>query len=266
MSLVFSCVYWTFLALTSIVLYLGAIIIWMVTASFDPTRTLLHRYTCWWAQLYLRCLPGCRIHVEGRQKIAPKTPYILAANHQSMTDIMALSALAVPFKWVSKKETFKLPFIGWNMYLNNYVSVDRGNIRSVVKTMAVCRVWLERGVPLMMFPEGHRSPDGEMLKFHGGSFKLAVECGCAVVPIVVNGTQPIYRGLRVLAFPGTITIRILDPISPAEVGGSADQLREQVYQRMKQTLADIRGGIVEREAEGAMLSRPVPASELRQRL
>ena len=67
-------------------------LIWALTAPFDPARSLLHRYTCWWAQLYLRCLPGCRIHVEGREKIAPHTPYVLVANHQSAADIMALSA------------------------------------------------------------------------------------------------------------------------------------------------------------------------------
>src|SRR5205823_2222264 len=160
--------YWLFLGVTSIALYGGALLIWACTAPFDGRRTLLHRYTCWWAQLYLRCLPRCRIVVEGGEKLQSKTPYVLVANHQSMTDIMALSALPVPFKWVSKKEAFRLPFIGWNMYLNQYVRVDRGNVRQVRATMEQCRHWLQLGVPVLMFPEGHRSPTGELIDFHNG--------------------------------------------------------------------------------------------------
>src|SRR5438067_12272596 len=101
MTAIFSALYWSFVATTSVVLYLVAVLLCLATAPFDPDRALLHRYTCWWAQLYLRCLPGCRLRVEGVEKIVPRTPYVLVANHQSMTDIMALSALAVPFKWVS---------------------------------------------------------------------------------------------------------------------------------------------------------------------
>ena len=240
MGALFSLLYWCYFSVSSCVLFLGALLIWAATAPFDRDRALLHRYTCWWATLYLRCLPGCHIDVQGREKIIPRTPYVLVANHQSMTDIMALSALAVPFKWVSKKEAFRLPFIGWNMYLNQSVSVDRGNMRQVRATMEQCRQWLERGVPLMMFPEGHRSPTGELIDFHNGSFKLAVSAGCAVVPIVVDGTWPIYRGWRVRARPGRITVRVLDPISPADVDNSAEKLRGHVYQLIKQELAEIR--------------------------
>lgn len=247
-TVVFSACYWLFLGTTSLILYPGALLLCLLTAPFDHNRALLHRYTCWWACLYLRCLPGCRIVVEGRDRITPHTPYVLVANHQSVADIMALSALAVPFKWVSKKEAFRLPCIGWNMVLNQYVSVDRGNVRSVRQTMGLCRTWLGRGVPLLMFPEGHRSRTGEMIEFHGGAFKLAVESNCAVVPIVVDGTLAVYQGWRVRARPGRITLRVLDPISPGEAGGSPTVLRQRAFERMSQALAELRGTKVHPEA------------------
>src|SRR5438046_1662725 len=118
MRTVFTACYWTLMGVLALVLFPGAVLIWCLTAPFDPTRSLLHRYTCWWAQLYLRCLPGCRLEVEGREKIRTGTAYVLVANHQSAADVMALSALAVPFKWISKKENFRIPLIGWNMSLN----------------------------------------------------------------------------------------------------------------------------------------------------
>jgi 1-acyl-sn-glycerol-3-phosphate acyltransferase len=241
MSVLFSVCYWAFAGLTAVLLFPGALLIWALTAPFDPTRSLLHRYTCWWGRLYLRCLPGCRIQVEGREKIAPHTPYVLVANHQSAADIMALCALAVPFKWISKKENFRIPLIGWNMYLNGYMKVEPGNHPSVQTTMERCRHWLGRGVPPLWFPEGRRSRTGELLPFHGGAFRLAAECGCAVVPVVVDGTLAVYRGLRVAAFPGWIRIRVLDPVTLAEAGGTTDGLREHVWNRMRQVLGALRG-------------------------
>src|SRR5262249_24742468 len=100
----FSILYWTLVGLATIPLFCIALLIWAVNAPFGAARSLLHRYTCWWATLYLRCLPGCRIQIEGLEKIDPGTAYVLVANHQSMADIMALSALSIPFKWVSKKQ------------------------------------------------------------------------------------------------------------------------------------------------------------------
>jgi 1-acyl-sn-glycerol-3-phosphate acyltransferase len=240
MSAAFSILYWTYFTLSCVILFSGAVLLWLVTLPFDRNRTLLHRYTGWWGLLYLRCLPGCRIHVEGRDKIVLGTAYVLVANHQSLTDIMALSALAVPFKWVSKKEVFRWPFIGWNMALNQYVAVDRGNLRNVRQTLTECKSWLERGMSLMMFPEGTRSKTAEIQEFHSGSFKLAADCGCAVVPVVVDGTFPIFRGWRVLAFPGQITIRVLDPVTIGQAGGKVQKFCDVVSERMKQELAAIR--------------------------
>jgi len=242
MSTLFSLVYWTFTAVSSFILYLGAVLIWLLTKPFDPTLSLLHRYTCWWGQLYLRCLPGCRIHVEGRDKIKPHTAYVLVANHQSAADILALSALSVSFKWISKKENFRLPFVGWNMSLNGYIRVEPGKPESIHSAMESCKAWLAHGVPVLWFPEGQRSFTGQLLGFHGGAFRLAADCGCAVIPILLEGTPAIFPDWRVAAFPGLIQIRVLDPITLAEAGGTADGLRDYVWKRMKETQAGIREG------------------------
>lgn len=240
MNLLYTVLFWVYVGASSLVLFVGALVIWAVTAPFDPQRRLLHRYTCWWAVHYIYCMPGGRITVTGREKIAPDTPYILASNHQSMADIMALSALHVPFKWVSKKEVFRLPLVGWNMWLNGYVRVDRGNVRQVVKTMQWCKHWLARGLPLLMFPEGHRSRTGELLRFHNGAFKLAVDAGVAVVPVVIDGTWRVLNGLSVNPVPGPIIIRVLDPIAPTDVGGDAEALKQRTYERVQQELKEIR--------------------------
>ncbi len=240
MKLLFSIAYWLFFSVVAILLYPVAVLIRLATFSVDPNGRWSHWFTGVWSQIYLRCLPGFRMDLKGDGKIEPGKAYILVANHQSLTDIMALGWLRVMFKWVSKKEAFRLPIIGWNMYLNRYIKVDRGNVRSVAKTMEECRAWLKKGVPLMMFPEGHRYTDGEIHPFHGGSFKLAVECDCPVIPIVIDGTGPIYHGFRVNWRAGTVRVRVLDPIAPAEAGNSVVRLRDMARERMIAALAELR--------------------------
>jgi 1-acyl-sn-glycerol-3-phosphate acyltransferase len=240
MSTLFSLGFWAFAAVSSFFLYLGALLIWTATIPFDPARSLLHRYTCWWGQLYLRCLPGCRVRVEGREKIKPRTAYVLVANHQSAADILALSFLSVPFKWISKKANARIPFVGWNMSLNGYIWVEAGNPECVQAMMDRCKSWLARGVSVLWFPEGRRSFTGELLPFHGGAFHLAAECGSAVIPIVIDGTLAVFPDWRVSAFPGRILVRVLNPITLAEAGGTADGLRDCVWSQMKETQRVIR--------------------------
>jgi 1-acyl-sn-glycerol-3-phosphate acyltransferase len=254
MNLLFSIAYWIFFSIVAILLYPVAVMIRLATCWFDPNGRRSHWFTGVWSQIYLRCLPGFRMDIQGDEKIEPGKPYILVANHQSFTDIMALGWMRVMFKWVSKKEAFRLPLVGWNMYLNRYIKVDRGNVRSVVKTMDECRAWLAKGVPLMMFPEGHRYADGQIHPFHGGSFKLAVECGCPVIPIVIDGTGPIYHGFRVNWRPGTVRVRVLDPIAPVDAGNSVVPLRDMVRERMIAALAELRG---RKDRADAVSGRPI---------
>jgi 1-acyl-sn-glycerol-3-phosphate acyltransferase len=146
----------------------------------------------------------------------------------------------LPFKWISKSSNFRIPLIGWNMYLNGYICVEPGTPQSVRRTMERSRNWLKRGVPTLWFPEGQRSPTGELRQFHGGAFRLAAEYGCAVVPVVVEGTRTVYRRRRAWISPGRIVVRVLDPIRLADVGGTAEGLRDLAWQRIRQALNELR--------------------------
>src|SRR5262249_36330055 len=126
-----------------------------------------------------------------------------------------------------------------NMALNGYVNVDRGNLRTVAKTMDVCRGGLAKGGPLFMFPEGHRSPDGEIQDFHGGAFKLPVQAGGPGLPIVLDGQHGLFPGVAVRQ-PTGIAIKVLEPIPLAEAGGTAGKLRDLAQERMRQTLEEMR--------------------------
>jgi 1-acyl-sn-glycerol-3-phosphate acyltransferase len=152
------------------------------------------------------------------------------ANHLSLLDILVLFRLFSHFKWVSKIENFRIPFIGWNMSLNRYIKIKRGDRTSVVRMMRACEATLASGSSIMMFPEGTRSLTGRMRAFKPGAFELALRTRRPILPIVLEGTSNALpkRGF-VLQGRHPIRVTVLDPIPPDRFEGqSPKELTEQV--------------------------------------
>jgi 1-acyl-sn-glycerol-3-phosphate acyltransferase len=228
---VFSLLFWTFLVTSSAALFPVAVAIWAVTLPFDRRRRALHQFTCFWASLYTWLNPVWPVEVRGRERIRRDAAYVMVANHQSLLDILVLFRLFVHFKWVSKIENFRLPFIGWNMRLNRYIPLKRGDRESVLRMLGECRKTLEQGSSIMMFPEGTRSPDGELRAFKPGAFELAQETRRPILPIVVEGTSRALpkRGF-VLQGRHPIRVTVLDEIPYASfasepVAGLVERVR-----------------------------------------
>jgi 1-acyl-sn-glycerol-3-phosphate acyltransferase len=238
-----SVAFWVFLAASSIALFPVAVLIWLATVAFDRRLVLLHRFTCFWASLYTWLSPVWRVRLEGREKIRPEATYVMVANHQSLLDILILFRLFTHFKWVSKIENFRVPFIGWNMRLNRYVELRRGDPESIARMMDACERTLGEGNSIMMFPEGTRSPDGRLRGFKHGAFTLAQRCERPLLPIVIEGTAHALpkRGF-VLRGRHRIAIRVLDEIPPEKFEGIdvealAGQVREIFVRELAQAEA-----------------------------
>jgi 1-acyl-sn-glycerol-3-phosphate acyltransferase len=215
----YSTAFWTFLATSSIALFPVAVAIWAVTLPFDRRRVLLHQFTCFWASLYTWANPLWPVSIQGRERIRRGETYVMVANHLSLLDILVLFRLFRHFKWVSKIENFRLPFIGWNMRLNRYIELRRGDRESVREMMAACERTLAEGSSVMMFPEGTRSRDGALQPFKTGAFELALRNQRPLLPIVIEGTSHALpkRGF-VLRGRHPIRISVLEPIPPERFG------------------------------------------------
>jgi len=215
MRAVISILFWAFLVSSSFLLFPIAVAIWAITLPFDPRLRALHLFTCFWASLYTWANPAWPVRISGREKIRRGQAYVMVANHQSLLDILVLFRLFVHFKWVSKIENFRIPLIGWNMHLNRYIELRRGNRGSVVQMLAQCRETLAAGSSVMIFPEGTRSPDGRLRAFKSGAFLLAKSTGLPILPIVVEGTASALpkRGF-VLQGRHRIRVTVLDEIPP----------------------------------------------------
>ena len=235
---VLSLLFWTFLTVSSSLLFPVAVLIWALTAVFDRRLVWLHRFTSFWASLYTWLNPAWPVTVEGREKIRDDRAYVIVVNHQSLLDILVLFRIFRHFKWVSKIENFRVPLIGWNMSLNRYIKLVRGNRESVLQMMRDCEVALASGSSVMIFPEGTRSVDGHMRPFKPGAFEIAKRARCPIVPIALYGTaRALPKRGYLLQGKHSIRIRVLEPIWPASFANlSIEELTERVQARIAAAL------------------------------
>jgi 1-acyl-sn-glycerol-3-phosphate acyltransferase len=229
MRAAFSALFWAYLALGCVPLFLGAVLIWLATLPFDPNGRILHLYSCFWGQLFFWSNPFWRLRVEGRQHLPWRGGAVLVSNHASLADILVLFGLWRPFKWVSKASNFRIPFIGWNMRLNRYVSLVRGDKESIAAMVRACEAWLDRGVPVLFFPEGTRSPDGEVKAFKDGAFRMAIERHVPLIPITLSGTGDVLpKHGWVMRGTARCRVRVLPPVDPGTFAGDVPALRDHV--------------------------------------
>jgi 1-acyl-sn-glycerol-3-phosphate acyltransferase len=251
---VFSIIFWTFFGVTCALFFFIAVAIWIVTTPFDRRRRLNHLWSCWWASVYAYWYPGWRVRVTGREKIAPKRPYVLVANHTSIADIVLLFCLFKQFKWVSKTTVFLYPFLGWNMWLSAYVPLKRGDKASIAKMMERCKTWLRRGISVLMFPEGTRSPDGTLKPFKHGAFTMALETGVDVVPIAIHGGHALIpKHGTTFAARADLWVEVLDPIATSAFS-DAETYADAVRATLAETLDRERKA---EEPKGAAEPEPV---------
>lgn len=176
----------------------------------------VHGLASLWGRSLIKLMPGWKVTVEGAEHIPPDgTPVVIVANHESMADIWAMYYLGIQFRWLSKKEVFKIPMIGHAMRWAEYVSVDRKSRESGAEAMRQSANRLKAGLAMFFFPEGTRSTDGMIKEFKIGAFKLARDHKAPVLPIAIHGAGDLFP--KGSALPGDhahIRLRIL-PLVPA---------------------------------------------------
>jgi 1-acyl-sn-glycerol-3-phosphate acyltransferase len=190
----------------------------LAIGPFDRKGDRVNRLGRLWATLHLKVC-GIRVSLEGMENIS-KPPYIFMCNHQSALDIFALlSSLALPFKWMAKKELFLVPFLGWALKIGKNIAIDRKSPRKALKSMQEAARRLQEGSNIVIFPEGTWSKDGAMLPFKKGGFSLALRTGTPIIPVGIIGTGPLQpEGCYVPKGKGRIHIRLGTPVQVTDKG------------------------------------------------
>ena len=194
----------------------------------DPTRRMPGRWLRRFGRVTSRLTSVWKFSTDGA---APpdilERGYVVISNHESTADPFLLSFLPWDMRWVAKEEIFRLPLAGWLMKLGGDIPLNRGERKSIELAMQRCRETLRAGMPVMMFPEGTRSPDGRLLPFKDGAFRLALEVGAPILPVAIAGTRACRpKGSRWFG-QARAHARVLDPISTAGLSlADLPQLRD----------------------------------------
>lgn len=221
---------------------LGAIIFYPLGILFDRTHSWMHSLSRWWAKFAVYCTPLHKLKIEGLQNIEPGRHYVIVANHQSMLDILlVLAALPLHYKFIAKKELFIWPFIGWHMGLSGYIPIDREDPEGRKAAFLAAQQVLVRGVSVLFYPEGTRSPDGEIRNFKMGAFRAAKDAGVSVLPVVIDGTwDAVPKNSWKLRKKVGFVISVGKPVefdSATRLDSAVPAVREEMVQR----LHEIRG-------------------------
>lgn len=213
LSRLFSVLFFAYVAVTTILFYVTAVLIRVTTQLFDRRLVFLHLATCCWGASYLWVNPAWSVWVTGREHIRKGVTYVVVSNHQSMLDILLGFRLLFPFKWVAKAELFKLPFVGWGMSLNRYIKLKRGDVASVRRMLEDCEKTLAEGNSVYLFPEGTRSETGKVKRFRPGAFTLAKKMNVSILPVVISGaTDALPKRSLVIRGKHHITVKVLEEI------------------------------------------------------
>jgi len=190
-----------------------------------------------WAQWLLRT-NGIRLKLQGMENLQKDQSYILVSNHASILDIPAIIyASPFPVRFFAKKSLLWFPIFGWFLSLAGHIVIDRQSAPSALKSLKRASSFLKKGISIVVFPEGTRTPDGEVKEFKRGAFLLAQHSKFPVVPVCVSGTYQILPRQGWCFLPGTVCIRMGEPIPtrdlpPRESGNLMGRVRDAIIKNL----------------------------------
>jgi 1-acyl-sn-glycerol-3-phosphate acyltransferase len=207
-----------------------------VSSSFiDSTGRIQHACSRIWGRMIL-WTSRVRVRVSGTEHVKQGRPYVFCANHQSHMDIpILLAGLPFQFRFAAKRELFRYPFLGWHLRRSGHVSINRENPHAAVKSLRDAAAGIERGTPVLIFPEGGTSRDGTIKPFKGGGFMLAVQSNAELVPVTIRGSRAILRPGTHHVRGGAVEIIIGEPVPATAVSTSelANRVRDHVLAAFK---------------------------------
>lgn len=202
----------------------------------DSTGGLQHACARRWSRIVL-AVAGVRLRVGGLREVPGVRASILCANHQSDMDIpVLLAALPFQFRFAAKKSLFRVPFLGWHLRRAGHVPIDRENPRAALRALDGSASWVREGLPVVMFPEGRISPDGQLAEFKRGAFRLAERTGASLVPITIRGTRDILAPDSWRLRSGQVEVTIGPPV-PSNTMSTAE-LRTVIRDRILTQASD----------------------------
>jgi 1-acyl-sn-glycerol-3-phosphate acyltransferase len=193
----------------------GMATISLICSLWDRAGRAQHRLARRWARMLL-AVCFVRATVRGAERLDPDTSYVVVANHSSYMDIPTLySALSLELRFFAKKGLFSIPLLGWHLHRAGHLPVVRGDARASLKAMSEgAKLIRERGISVLLFPEGGRSETG-IRPFKEGAAYIAIKAGVPVVPVGLVNVRGVLPMHSLLLRPAKVEINVGEPIDTA---------------------------------------------------
>lgn len=205
----------------------------IIFSYVSSDENIVHKIANLWAKVLL-LISTTKIEVIGGENVLTSAPQIFMANHASDLDILiVLAHIPMQFRWIAKKELFRIPLFGKAMRNAVYIEIDRQHHERALQGIDEAARKIREGKSVMSFPEGTRSWDGKIKPFKQGMFYLAIKSGVPIVPISIIGASEIMskRSLRVNT--GKITMVIDKPI---DVRGYTIETRDALIGKVHEVI------------------------------
>lgn len=219
-------------------------------------RWLVSRYL---ALLFHRWLPALGIYrideVSGLDRAGSEAPAVFVANHRGRLDGPLLLSYIQQAGVIIKSRYARRGTLAFLARVFDFVPIDTGSLDSVATMAAKCRRLIEQGTNLLVFPEGSRSQSGRLLPFRNIAFRLAIEQGRPVVPVIVHSTVPFMTKESSSFYPREpirFRFRFMPPQWPA-VEETPDDMASRVYRLMARELRDLDRGTAWASRQGLRL-------------
>ena len=237
-----SFLFYIFVFAWAFIMYLITFVALVICYPFDKKRFVVHKISKWLTDSFFGFGLVMKRKVEGIENLDPKGTYVMVLNHNSMVDILSIYNLPLVFKWVSKKEVYRMPIVGRLLLAHGDIVINRASTKEAMQLVHTRgKEWLAKEASVAIFPEGARSKDGEIHNFKAGAFILAKDAEVPILPIVLDGTDRVFRKGFFMNWSNRITIKILPPISKEDVvERPIKEVMAEVHDNMVNALAEIR--------------------------
>ncbi len=181
----------------------------------------------------LRHICGLDYRIEGLENI-PAGPAIIMCKHQSAWETLALQIHFPAQVWILKRELLWIPIYGWALASMQPIAINRASgMRALKQIVSDGRKKLEKGLWIVIFPEGTRTTPGERRKYQAGGALLAEKTGYPIVPVAHNAGN-FWPKNSLDKFPGTIRMVIGPVITPQ--GKTATEITQEAEDWIESTV------------------------------
>ncbi|MHB8302157.1 MAG: lysophospholipid acyltransferase family protein [Acidobacteriaceae bacterium] len=211
----------------------------MLASLVDGSGRMQHSIARAWGALVLRIVMS-PVLVEGVENLHPTAAAVYAVNHLSYMDTPVLfSKLPFQFRILARHDLFKLPFIGWYLKRSGQIPVDSTSLRSSLASLNRGVRVLESGMPLVIFPEGGRSPNAALQPFLSGPAFMAIRAQVPIVPMALVGTYELMPMHTYHLRPRPLRLLVGEPISTV---GYTSKMANALTQRLHTAIFEMYTG------------------------